>query len=110
MRLKDKVCIITGGASGMGKVASQLFAKEGAKVVASDIQESFGKETVAAIKAAGGQAIFVRADVSQEKDCQRMVAEAVRAFGGVDVLYNNAGIFPQDDHSVVDTPEEVWRK
>jgi NAD(P)-dependent dehydrogenase (short-subunit alcohol dehydrogenase family) len=110
MRLKDKVCIITGGASGMGKVASQLFAKEGAKVVASDIQEAAGKETVDAIKAAGGQALFVRADVSQEKDCERTVAEAVRAFGGVDVLYNNAGIFPQDDHSVVDTSEEVWRK
>jgi NAD(P)-dependent dehydrogenase (short-subunit alcohol dehydrogenase family) len=110
MRLKDKVCIITGGASGMGKVASQLFAKEGAKIVASDVQESAGKETVDAIKAQGGQAIFVRADVSQEKDCQRMVSEAVQAFGGVDVLYNNAGIFPQDDQSVVNTPEEVWRK
>src|SRR5690349_12259243 len=110
MRLKDKVCIITGGASGMGKVASQLFAKEGAKVVATDIQESAGKETVDAIKAQGGQALFVRADVSQEKDCERMVAEAVRAFGAVDVLYNNAGIFPQDDHSVTDTSEDVWRK
>jgi NAD(P)-dependent dehydrogenase (short-subunit alcohol dehydrogenase family) len=110
MRLKDKVCIITGGASGMGKVASQLFAKEGAKVIATDIQESAGRETVDAIKAQGGQARFVRADVSQEKDCERMVAEAVRAFGGVDVLYNNAGIFPQDDHSVIDTAEEVWRK
>src|SRR5882724_11282106 len=110
MRLKDKVCIITGGASGMGKVASQLFAKEGAKVVASDVQESAGKETVEAIKAQGGQAIFVCADVSQEKDCEQTVKEAVKAFGGVDVLYNNAGIFPEDDHSVVDTPEEVWRK
>src|SRR5476649_452258 len=100
MRLKDIVCIITGGASGMGKVASLLFAKEGAKVVATDIQESAGKETVEAIKAQGGQAIFVRADVSQEKECQRTAAEAVKAFGGVDVLYNNAGIFPQDDHSV----------
>jgi len=110
MRLKDKVCIITGGASGMGKVASILFAKEGAKIVASDVQEAAGKDVVDEIKAKGGQALFVRADVSQEKDCQRMVAEAVKAFGGVDVLYNNAGIFPQDDHSVVDTPEEVWRK
>src|SRR5258706_3453493 len=110
MRLKDKVCIITGGASGMGKVASQLFAKEGAKVVATDIQESAGKETVDAIKKAGGQATFIRADVSQEKDCQLMVSEAVKAFGGVDVLYNNAGIFPQDDHSVIDTAEEVWRR
>jgi len=110
MRLRDKVCIITGGASGMGKVASRLFAKEGAKVVASDIQEYAGRETVAAIKAEGGEATFVRADVSQEKDCARMVAEAVRAYGGVDVLYNNAGIFPEDDHSVIDTSEEVWRK
>src|SRR5207302_10635402 len=91
MRLRDKVCIITGGASGMGKVASRLFAKEGAKVVASDIQEYAGRETVAAIKAEGGEATFVRADVSQEKDCARMVSEAVRAYGGVDVLYNNAG-------------------
>src|SRR6266851_4135150 len=110
LRLKDKVCIITGGASGMGKVASQLFAKEGAKVVATDIQESAGKETVDSIKSQGGQALFIRADVSKEKDCQTMVAEAVRAFGGVDVLYNNAGIFPEDDHSVIDTAEEVWRK
>jgi len=110
MRLKDKVCIITGGASGMGKVASRLFAKEGARVVASDIQEDAGRQTVEAIKADGGQAVFVRADVSQEKDCARTVAEAVKAFGGVDVLYNNAGIFPEDDHSVIDTAEEVWRK
>src|SRR5207244_12001781 len=102
--------IITGGASGMGKVASQLFAKEGAKVVASDILESTGKETVDAIKAQGGQALFVRADVSQEKDCERTVKEAVRAFGGVDVLYNNGGVFPEDDHSVTDTSEDVWRK
>jgi NAD(P)-dependent dehydrogenase (short-subunit alcohol dehydrogenase family) len=110
MRLKDKVCIITGGASGMGKVASQLFAKEGAKVVVSDVQESAGKKTVEAVKSQGGQAIFVRADVSQEKDCEQTAKEAVKAFGGIDVLYNNAGIFPEDDHSVIDTPEEVWRK
>jgi NAD(P)-dependent dehydrogenase (short-subunit alcohol dehydrogenase family) len=110
MRLKDKVCIITGGASGMGGVASRLFAKEGAKIVLSDIVEAAGEETLAAITAAGGQAIFVKADMSKDKECQRMVSEAVRAFGGVDVLYNNAGIFPQDDHSVTDTSEEVWRK
>src|SRR5438552_2601941 len=110
MRLKDKVCIITGGASGMGGVASRLFAKEGAKVVLADIVESAGRETLSAIRAAGGEALFVKADVSQEQECRRMVAEAVRAFGGVDVLYNNAGIFPQDDHSVTDTSEEVWRQ
>jgi NAD(P)-dependent dehydrogenase (short-subunit alcohol dehydrogenase family) len=110
MRLKDKVCIITGGASGMGKVASLLFAKEGALVAAADIQESAGQETVDAIQAAGGKARFIRADVSQEKECERLVVETVKAFGGVDVLYNNAGIFPQDDHSVIDTAEDVWKK
>src|ERR1041384_7416218 len=103
MRLKDKVCIITGGASGMGGVASRLFAQEGAKVVLTDINEDAGHQTESAVKAAGGEALFVRSNVGQEADCRRMVAEAVRAFGGVDVLYNNAGIFPQDDHSVIDT-------
>lgn len=110
MRLKDKVCIITGGASGMGGVASRLFAKEGAKIILADIVEASGEETLKAVKSDGGQAIYVKADVSKEADCKRTVAEAVKAFGGVDVLYNNAGIFPQDDHSVIDTPEDVWRK
>jgi NAD(P)-dependent dehydrogenase (short-subunit alcohol dehydrogenase family) len=110
MRLKDKVCLITGGASGMGGVASRLFAQEGAKVVLSDIVDKAGEDTLQAIKSAGGQAVFVKADVSKEADCKRMVAEAIKAFGGVDVLYNNAGVFPQDDHSVIDTDESVWRK
>jgi len=110
VRLKDKVCIITGGASGMGGVASRLFAKEGAKIILADIVEASGEETLKAVKSDGGQAIYVKADVSKEADCKRTVAEAVKAFGGVDVLYNNAGIFPQDDHSVIDTPEDVWRK
>src|SRR4051812_33438059 len=101
MRLKDKVCIITGGARGMGAVGSRLFAQEGAKLVIGDVVEANGRETAAEIKSKGGQAIFVKADVSQEADCKRLVAEAVRAFGGLDVLYNNAGIFPQDDASVV---------
>jgi NAD(P)-dependent dehydrogenase (short-subunit alcohol dehydrogenase family) len=110
MRLKDKVCIITGGASGMGGVAAKLFAQEGAKVVLTDIEEEAGNQTLSAVQAAGNRALFVKANVSQEADCRRMVAEAVREFGGVDVLYNNAGIFPQDDHSVIDTSEDVWRK
>lgn len=110
MRLKDKVCIITGGASGMGGVASRMFAREGAKVVAADVNETAGQETIAEIKSKGGNAIFVKTDVSKEADCKRMVAEAVREFGGVDVLYNNAGIFPADDGSVVDNSEAVWDK
>src|SRR5579863_1110087 len=110
MRLKDKVCIITGGASGMGGVASRLFAQEGAKVVAADVNEKAGQETVSEIKSKGGKAIFVKTDVSKEADCKKMVAEAVREFGGVDVLYNNAGIFPADDGSVVDDSEAIWDK
>ena len=110
MRLKDKVCIITGGASGMGGVASRLFALEGAKVVAADVNEKAGHDTVSEIKAKGGQAIFLKTDVSQESECKRMVAEAVREFGGVDALYNNAGIFPPDDGSVVDDSEAIWDK
>lgn len=110
MRLKDKVCIITGGASGMGGVASRLFSQEGAKVVIGDVVEAKGNEAVAEIKAKGGQAIFVKTDVSKESDCKKLVAEAVKAFGGLDVLYNNAGIFPADDGSVVDDSEAIWDK
>jgi len=110
MRLKDKVCIITGGASGMGGVASRLFAQEGAKVVIADVVEKAGEDTLREVKTKGGQAVFVRTDVSKEADCKRLVTEAVKAFGGVDTLYNNAGIFPPDDGSVVDDSEAIWDK
>jgi NAD(P)-dependent dehydrogenase (short-subunit alcohol dehydrogenase family) len=98
MRLKDKVCLITGAAGGMGLEAARLFAAEGAKVVRADVKE--GPEVP-------GTA-FVRADVSREADCRAMVEAAVSRFGGLDVLYNNAGIFPADDRSVVDADEKVW--
>ncbi|HVR84894.1 MAG TPA: glucose 1-dehydrogenase [Planctomycetota bacterium] len=98
MRLKDKVCIITGAASGMGLEAARLFAKEGAKVVRTDIKE--GPDVAGTL--------FVRADVSREADCRALVDAAVQSYGGLDVLYNNAGIFPSDDHSVIDTEERVW--
>src|SRR5579872_3109979 len=98
MRLKDKVCIITGASSGMGLEAAKLFAKEGAKVVRTDIKE--GPDVP--------DTFFVRADVSREADCKALVDAAVRKHGGIDVLYNNAGIFPPDDHSVLDTEEKVW--
>jgi NAD(P)-dependent dehydrogenase (short-subunit alcohol dehydrogenase family) len=110
MRLKDKVCLITGGASGMGGVGSRLFAQEGARVVIGDVVEDKGRETVAEIKAKGGKALFVKTDVSKESDCKKLVAEAVREFGRVDALYNNAGIFPPDDGSVIDNTEAIWDK
>ncbi len=98
MRLKDKVCVITGAAGGMGLEAAKLFAKEGAKVVRTDVRE--GPDVPGSI--------FVRADVSKEADCRALVEAAVARFGGLDVLYNNAGIFPAEDHSVTDTEEKVW--
>lgn len=107
MRLKDKVVIITGAGRGMGRDAAVRFAAAGASVVAADVDDK-GAGVVDEIRAQGGRAEFVCMSVSREHDCERLVARAVEAFGGVDVLYNNAGIFPEADHSVVDTAEEIW--
>jgi NAD(P)-dependent dehydrogenase (short-subunit alcohol dehydrogenase family) len=108
MRLQDKVTIITGGASGMGRVAARMFAAEGAKVVVADVTEQAAQSVVDEVTSAGGQAIAVVADVSKEADAKRMVDETIEAFGRVDVLYNNAGIMPEADHSVIDTAVEDW--
>jgi NAD(P)-dependent dehydrogenase (short-subunit alcohol dehydrogenase family) len=108
VRLQDKVAIITGAGGGMGRVASQIFAREGAKVVVAEFAEAAGRETVALVEAEGGQATFVRTDVSDESSAKAMVDHAVATYGRVDVLYNNAGVMPEADHSVVDTPVDVW--
>jgi len=108
MRLDGKVALITGAGSGMGRVAAQLFAREGARVVATDIDEAAGRETEAMARGDGLDVRFQRADVSRDADCRAMVAFAEETFGKLDVLYNNAGIFPAADHSVVDTDEAVW--
>jgi NAD(P)-dependent dehydrogenase (short-subunit alcohol dehydrogenase family) len=107
-RLDDKVALITGGASGMGKVASHLFAREGAKVVLTDIADEAGEAVAAAIRDGGAQAAYVHADVSRASDAEAMVRFAVDTFGGLTILYNNAGVFPERDGSVTETPEEVW--
>ena len=108
MRLADKVTIITGAGGGMGRVAAQLFAKEGAKVVVAEFGEAAGRETVAHVEASGGQATYVRTDVSDEASAKAMVDHALSTYGRVDVLYNNAGIMPEADHSVIDTDVETW--
>ncbi|MDQ6793731.1 MAG: glucose 1-dehydrogenase [Chloroflexota bacterium] len=108
MRLKDKVAIITGAGGGMGRVAATMFAAEGARVVVAEFGEAAGSETVGLIKAAGGEATFVRVDVSSEADARAMVDHAVSTYGRLDVLYNNAGIMPEADHSVVDTDVGTW--
>ncbi len=107
-RLQGKVAVITGAGRGMGRLAATRFAAEGARVAVADLDAAGGGAAVDAIRAAGGEAIFVRTDVSQERDCAELMRAAEAAFGGIDVLYNNAGIFPEKDHSVIDTPEEIW--
>jgi NAD(P)-dependent dehydrogenase (short-subunit alcohol dehydrogenase family) len=108
MRLQDKVTIITGAGGGMGRVAAQLFAAEGARVVVAEYGEAAGQETVDLVTKAGGQATFVRADVSQEGDARAMVDHALATYGRVDCLYNNAGVMPEKDHSVTDTDVDTW--
>jgi NAD(P)-dependent dehydrogenase (short-subunit alcohol dehydrogenase family) len=110
MRLEGKVALITGGASGMGKVASQLFANEGAKVVLTDVSDAAGEATAIEVTASGGEALYVHADVSKETDAKAMVDATIERFGRLDVLYNNAGIMPGDDGSVHLTTEDVWDK
>ncbi len=108
MRLQDKVAVITGAGGGMGRTAAQMFATEGAKVVVAEFSEAAGQETVRLVEEAGGSATFVKTDVSKEADAKGMIAHAVATYGRVDVLYNNAGVMPEADHSVIDTSVEAW--
>ena len=108
MRLKDKVTLITGAGSGIGRESALLFAREGATVVVVDVREDAGHETVEAIVGAGGRASFVRADVSLAADCQAMVAHAEQTHGRLDVLFNNAGVMDARDDDAVSTDEAVW--
>jgi NAD(P)-dependent dehydrogenase (short-subunit alcohol dehydrogenase family) len=108
VRLADKVCIITGAGGGMGRVAAQRFAAEGARIVVAEFGEAAGEETVGLVRDAGGEATFAKVDVSKEDDARAMVRHAVSTFGRVDVLYNNAGVMPEADHSVIDTDVATW--
>ncbi len=108
MRLAEKVCLITGAGGGMGRVAALRFAEEGARIVAVDFDGPAVEATAQQVGAAGGTSLAVRADVAEEADARSMVDEALDAFGRLDVLYNNAGIMPPEDHSVVDTDVATW--
>ena len=108
MRLREKVSIITGAGSGMGRVAAMRFAAEGSSVVVADRDGAAAAETVRQVRAAKGEASAVTVDVSVEAEAKAMVDLAVEKYGRLDVLYNNAGIMPEADHSVIDTPVEAW--
>jgi NAD(P)-dependent dehydrogenase (short-subunit alcohol dehydrogenase family) len=105
-RLKDKVCIITGGARGIGATTARLFAREGASVVIGDIKDDLGKVLAAEIQNSGGRAIFVHTDVTRLSDARNLVDSAVSAHGTVHVLFNNAGTAIQGKVDVLS--EEDW--
>ena len=104
MRLKDKVALITGAGSGIGLQTVLLFAKEGASIVAVDVNEQAAQDAAKKVK----NAIAVKADVSKAADCERMVAEAEKKFGRLNVMFNNAGIMHSKDDDAMSTPEEIW--
>src|SRR5436309_7682771 len=103
-RLQDKVAIITGGGAGIGKATCELFAEEGAKVVIAERHADTGQAAADGIKKSGGQALFVQTEVANEPSIRNMVAETVHAFGRINILVNNAGIFVLKGSDA--TPEE----
>lgn len=108
MKLSGKVALITGAASGIGRETALLFASEGASVVACDIDDQKGADTVLDIEQAGGRALYVHSDVSKAEDCRRMVEQAESEFGALHILFNNAGIMDSRDDNAEVTEEDVW--
>lgn len=94
-RLMGKVAVVTGGANGIGRASVQLFAQHGAKVAIIDLDEDAGRQVERLVQKAGGEAFFVRTNVSKREDAERAVTETIARYGGVDVLFNNAGIMPE---------------
>jgi len=108
MRLANKVALITGAGSGIGRESALLFSREGARVVVVDVKDEAGEAVVEELRSAGGEAVYVHADVSKVADAEAMVRSAEESFGRLDVLFNNAGISHPKDDDAVATEEEVW--
>ena len=107
--LENRVAIVTGAASGIGRAVALAYAEAGARVVVSDVSEKGGNETVSQIASAGGTAVFVRADSASPQDNERLVAKAVEEFGALHVACNNAGI-GGEAHAVGEMPPEEWNR
>jgi NAD(P)-dependent dehydrogenase (short-subunit alcohol dehydrogenase family) len=107
-RVADKVIIVTGGTAGIGRAASELLAREGARVVVASRTSASGQDTVSAIRAAGGEARYIQTDVSREADCLRLVQDTLAAYGRLDVLINNAAVYPRA--SLSETTIAFWRE
>ena len=108
MRLQNKVALITGGSSGIGRESAILFAREGALVVIADINDEAGEAAAVEIRDQGNEAVYCHANVANATDCEQMVAFAEKTFGKLDVLFNNAGIMHSNDGDAVSTEESVW--
>lgn len=108
MRLAEKVALITGAGSGIGRESARLFAQEGAAIVVVDVNDKGGAETVSMVEAAGGQATYIHADIAKATDCAQMVQVAEDRYGKLNILFNNAGIMRHDDDDAVNTEESVW--
>ena len=108
MRLKEKVALVTGGASGIGRATAELFAREGARVAVADFSQDAGCDTVRAIQAAGGEALFTPVDVSNSAQVARMVELTLQALGRIDILFNGAGILHYG--TVLETDEQAWNR
>ena len=107
-RVAGKVAIVTGGNAGIGRAGAELLGREGASVVIASRTQASGEETAASIRAGGGEARYIQCDVSREADCIRLVDESVRTYGRLDVLINNAAIYPRA--SLRDTTVAFWRE
>jgi len=106
-RLANKVALITGGTSGIGAATAKVFAREGARVAITGRRRELGERVVAEIRSPGGEAIFIAADVSRAEDCRRSIDEVIKAYGRIDVLFNNAGIVTQG--TLEETSEANWQ-
>src|ERR1700722_20030098 len=109
-RLRDKTCIVTGGADGIGRAIAEKFAEEGAQVLIADREEQPGRDAAAAICDKGGTAEFCLADVSNQEDVQRAVEIAANHSGHIDILCNNAAYLSPDFHAALESTDDEWRK